>query len=100
MQEPNYSFYNVVSDIVLWIADFKELFVVDYLLKRTILLLSPVHTYAELFKTGYFSVVEICNTMRRMLPDTAHYTKEFVSEFIFVINVLFVLDLKVKLYVK
>ena len=38
--------------------------------------------------------------MRRMLPDTAYFTGEFVSEFIFIIDVLFVLDLKTKLLVK
>ena len=61
----------------------KDIFDMDRLLKRTFLLLCPVEIYESLLKTTWFSCLELCVTMRRLLPDTtgsSSYTNKFVSK--------------------
>ena len=41
----------------------------DRLLHRSLLLLSPIDMYKDLLRTGHFSALEVCVTMRKMLPD-------------------------------
>ena len=59
----------------------KNVFDMDQLLKRTFLLLCPVEIYGDLLKTGCFSCLELCVTMRKLLPDknSNSYTESFVS---------------------
>lgn len=60
----------------------KEIFGMDRLLRRTLLLLCPVQMYIDLLKTGCFSCLELCITMRKLLADakkTYSNTKCFVS---------------------
>ena len=56
----------------------------DPLLKRTFLLLCPVDVYGDLLRsTERFSCLELCVTMRKLLPETkttsSSYTQDFVS---------------------
>ena len=60
----------------------KDIFCMDPLLKRTFLFLCPVEIFRDLLKSGFFSCLELCVTMRKLLPDTkdSHsYTESFVS---------------------
>ena len=54
----------------------------DRLLKRTFLLLCPVKIFGDLLKNGSFSCLELCVTMRKLLPDTkeeSYKEESFVS---------------------
>ena len=60
----------------------KDTFHMDRLLKRSFLLLCPVEMYRYLLKTEFFSCLELCVTMRKLLPETkgsTSYTQSFVS---------------------
>ena len=59
----------------------KDVFDMDRLLKRTFLMLCPVEMYGDLLKTRCFSCLELCVTMRKLLPDktSSSYTPNFVS---------------------
>lgn len=60
----------------------KETFDMDRLLKRTFLLLCPVEVYGGLLKKGWFSCLELCMTIRKLLADVKWtYTKNFVSTY-------------------
>ena len=64
------------------LPDLKDLFDMDRLLKRTFLLLCPVEIFGDLLKSECFSCLELCVTMRKLLPDTKDsfsYTESFVS---------------------
>ena len=64
------------------LPDLNTVFDMDRLLKRTFLLLCPVEIYGDLLKAKRFSCLELCVTMRKLLPDTkvtTSYTQEFVS---------------------
>ena len=69
------------------LPDLINVFNMDRLLKRTFLLLSPVDIYGDLLKTTKcFSCLELCVTMRKLLPDTKtndSYNLDFVSVFPF-----------------
>ena len=54
----------------------------DRLLKRTFLFLCPVEIYRSLSTEKCFSCLELCVTLRKVLPDTKDsyaYTKDFVN---------------------
>ena len=55
----------------------------DRSLSRSVLLLSPVDMYYDLLCTGYFSLFELCATMRKILREKTDrsYSDEFVSLF-------------------
>ena len=60
----------------------KDTFDMDRLLKRSFLLLCHVEMYGDLLKTECFSCLELCVTMRKLLPETkisTSYTPSFVS---------------------
>jgi hypothetical protein len=63
------------------LQNLESVFDMDRLLKRTFLLLCPVEIYVYLLKTGSFSCLELCITMRKLLPDktSTSYTQSFVS---------------------
>lgn len=72
------------------LPDLKDIFNMDQLLKRTFLLLCPVEMYGDLLKTGLFSCLELCVTIRKLLPDTKDsfsYTDNFVSTSSFLFSV-------------
>ena len=73
--------YSASGGIIDISSNLKELFPMDFLLKRTFLLLCPVHTFGQLFNTRDFSAIEMCNTMRKMLPEFFAYNDLFVSIF-------------------
>jgi hypothetical protein len=60
----------------------KDIFDMDPLLRRSFLLLCPVEVYGDLLKTECFSCLELCVTLRKLLPETktrTSYTPSFVS---------------------
>ena len=59
----------------------KDLFDMDRLLKRTYLILCPVEMYGDLLKNRLFSCLELCVTMRKILPEktSSEYAPTFVS---------------------
>ena len=67
------------------LPDLSDLFDMDRLLKRTYLLLCPVEMYGDLLKTGLFSCLELCVTMRRILPEKmgCSYSETLVSVIVF-----------------
>lgn len=71
------------SEAMDMVPGLMNIFDMDRLLKRTFLLLCPVEIYGDLLKKGCFSCLELCVTMRKLLPDTkgtSSYTqKKFVS---------------------
>ena len=75
-------FFLSPSEAIEILLDLNEVFDMDPLLKRTFLLLCPVEMYGDLLKNKRFSCLELCVTMRKLLPDTkttSSYTQEFVS---------------------
>ncbi len=70
------------SDAIEMLPALKDIFNMDRMLKRTFLVLCPVELYGDLLKTGCFSCLELCATMRKLLADTKKhysYTPSFVS---------------------
>ena len=62
------------------LSGLKEIFDMDRLLKRTFLLLCPLEMYGDLLKTGCFSYLELCITIRKLLVDVKWtYAKSIVS---------------------
>ena len=61
----------------------KDMFKMDQLLKRTYLILCRVEMFESLLKmTNCFSCLDMCVTMRILLPETKttrSYTPDFVS---------------------
>ncbi|XP_046861759.1 uncharacterized protein LOC124455046 isoform X2 [Xenia sp. Carnegie-2017] len=51
------------------LQDLKKVFNMDPLIRRGFLLLCPLEIYHELLKTGLFSFLELCFTMRKLLSD-------------------------------
>lgn len=78
------TFLYILSDAIEMLPDLNEVFDMDPLLKRTFLLLCPVEVYGDLLRsTECFSCLELCVTMRKLLPETkttsSSYTPDFVS---------------------
>ena len=75
------SFLIGFSDLAELLPELSSLFRMDRLLHRSLLLLSPVEKYKDLLRTGHFSALEVCVTMRRMLPDKnwSDFTDDLVS---------------------
>lgn len=63
------------------LPDLRSLFEMDQLLPRSFLLLSPIEVYRDLLGTDHFSILEVCATLRRILPEkgSSSYTESFVS---------------------
>ncbi|XP_046861651.1 E3 ubiquitin-protein ligase rnf213-alpha-like [Xenia sp. Carnegie-2017] len=51
------------------LENLKKIFEMDPLIKRLFLLLCPLEIYHELLKTGLFTFLELCFTMRKLISD-------------------------------
>ncbi|CAB4038590.1 Hypothetical predicted protein, partial [Paramuricea clavata] len=71
----------IASEAIAMLKNLESVFDMDRLLKRTFLILCPVEIYVYLLKTGSFSYLELCITLRKLLPDktSGSYTQGFVS---------------------
>lgn len=69
------------SEALAMLPGLKDIFNMDRLLKRTFLLLCPVDIFGHLLNSGFFSCLELCVTMRKLLPEetSSSYTETFVS---------------------
>jgi hypothetical protein len=75
-------FFVLRSELFTMLPVLENVFHMDRLLTRTFLRLCPVEIYGDLLKNGCFSCLELCVTMRKLLPDTktsSSYTQSFVS---------------------
>ena len=66
------SFLIGFSDLAELLPELSRLFRMDRLLPRSLLLLSPIEMYKDLLRTGHFSALEVCVTMKKMLPDQVY----------------------------
>ena len=66
------SFLIGFSDLAELLPELSRLFGMDRLLPRSLLLLSPIEMYKDLLRTGHFSALEVCVTMKKMLPDQVY----------------------------
>ncbi|CAB4005504.1 Hypothetical predicted protein, partial [Paramuricea clavata] len=69
------------GEAIAMLQNLESAFDMDRLLKRTFLILCPVEIYVYLLKTGSFSCLELCITMRKLLPDKTSfsYSESFVK---------------------
>ena len=65
-----------------------DLFAVDRLFQRSLSLFCPIDMYGDLLRSGYFSVTDLCISMRRLLPQRFQYmqTDALVSRYFFVLR--------------
>ena len=75
------SFLIGFSDLDEFLPELSRLFRMDRLLPRSLLLLSPIEMYKDLLRTGHFSALDVCVTMKKMLPDQVYngLSEELVS---------------------
>lgn len=71
------------------LPDLTEIFKMDRLLKRTFLLLCPLQMFGKLLKTGCFSCLDLCVTLKKLLsfPQAGYsITPKFVSTMHKIVN--------------
>lgn len=61
------------------LENLKKIFEMDPLIKRLFLLLCPLEIYHELLKTGLFTFLELCFTMRKLISDRSLSSGNIVS---------------------
>ena len=51
------------------VPELSDLFAVDRLFQRSLSLFCPIDVYGDLLHSGYFSVADLCMSLRRMLSQ-------------------------------
>ncbi|XP_046860850.1 E3 ubiquitin-protein ligase rnf213-alpha-like [Xenia sp. Carnegie-2017] len=57
------------SELITLLPEVEKMFLVDPLVRRTYLLLCPLKIFGDLLKINHFTWLELCFTIRKLLPD-------------------------------
>ena len=70
------------------LPELSDLFAVDRLFQRSLLLFCPIDVYRDLLHSEYFSVSDLCISMRKLLPQRFQHmqTDDLVSRYFFVLS--------------